>query len=136
MGKNLEITEKLEKYIEEQSYNLHPIQKEIILYNESLGNIKRMQISVSQCHLLELIIKISKSRNILEIGTFTGLSALSMALALPKNGSLITLDKNIETNITANDFFKRANQDKKIETIVKPALESLIELKKKKIFLI
>jgi predicted O-methyltransferase YrrM len=132
MGKNLEITEKLEKYIEEQSYNLHPIQKEIILYNESLGNIKRMQISVSQCHLLELIIKISKSRNILEIGTFTGLSALSMALALPKNGSLITLDKNIETNITANDFFKRANQDKKIETIVKPALESLIELKKKK----
>ncbi len=91
-----------------------------------------MQISVSQCHLLELIIKISKSRNILEIGTFTGLSALSMALALPKNGSLITLDKNIETNITANDFFKRANQDKKIETIVKPALESLIELKKKK----
>jgi len=132
MGKNLEITEKLEKYIEEQSYNLHPIQKEIILYNESLGNIKRMQISVSQCHFLELIIKISKSSNILEIGTFTGLSALSMALALPKNGSLITLDKNIETNITANDFFKRANQNKKIKTIVKPALESLIELKKKK----
>ena len=86
MGKNLEITEKLEKYIEEHSHNLHPIQKEIISYNENLGDIKRMQISVSQCYFLELIIKISNTNKILEIGTFTGLSTLSMALALPENG--------------------------------------------------
>lgn len=51
MGKNLEINKKLERYIEEYSYNLHPVQKEIISYNESLGDIKRMQISVSQCQL-------------------------------------------------------------------------------------
>ena len=135
MGKNLEITEKLEKYIENQSYNLHPIQKEIILHNESLGDIKRMQITLSQCHFLELIIKISKTNHVLEIGTFTGLSTLSMAIALPKNGSIIALDKNSETNKTATKFFKKSNLDKKIKTIVKPALESLIELKKKnKIF--
>ena len=48
-----------------------------------------MQISVSQCHFLHLVIKISKIKKILEIGTFTGLSTLSMALALPKNGKLI-----------------------------------------------
>ena len=64
MGKNLEINLKLEKYIEELSYNLHPIQQEIIKYNESLGDIKRMQISVSQCHFLHLIIKISKIKKI------------------------------------------------------------------------
>jgi len=131
MGKNLEITEKLEKYIEEYSYSLHPIQKEIILHNKKLGNNKKMQIAVSQCHFLELIIKISNTNRILEIGTFTGLSTLSMSLALPKEGSLIALDKNIVTNETAIDFFKKANQDKKIKTIVKPALESLVELKKK-----
>ncbi|HIF61351.1 MAG TPA: SAM-dependent methyltransferase [Candidatus Pelagibacter sp.] len=131
MGKNLEITEKLEKYIEEHSYSLHPIQKEIILHNKKLGNNKKMQIAVSQCHFLELIIKISNTNRILEIGTFTGLSTLSMSLALPKEGSLIALDKNIVTNETAIDFFKKANQDKKIKTIVKPALESLVELKKK-----
>ena len=62
MGKNLEITTLLEKYIEKFSYSLHPIQKEIILYNESLGDIKRMQIAVSQCHFLELIIKVSNSK--------------------------------------------------------------------------
>jgi len=130
MGKNLEITEKLERYIEEYSHNLHPIQKKIISYNENLGDIKRMQITVSQCHFLELIIKVSNINKILELGTFTGLSALSMALALPEEGTLVALDKNAQTNKTATEFFKEANQDKKIKTIIKPALESLADLKK------
>ena len=130
MGKNLEITTLLEKYIEKFSYSLHPIQKEIISYNERLGDIKRMQIAVSQCHFLQLIIKVSNSKKILEVGTFTGLSTLSMSLALPDDGSLIALDKNIETNKIATDFFMKANQEKKIKTIIKPALESILELKK------
>ena len=132
MGKNLEITEQIEKYIEDLSLKLHSTQKEIISYNNSLGDIKRMQISVSQCQFLHLIIKLSKINLILEIGTFTGLSALSMSLALPDDGTLVALDKNKETNIIATNFFKRANQDKKIKTIIKPALESLRELKKSK----
>ena len=130
MGKNLEITDKIEKYIEKFSYQLTPVQKEIIKYNDSLGDIKRMQIAVSQCHFLHLIIKTSKIKNALEIGTFTGLSALSIAIALPHDGKLIALDKNKETNKVATDFFKKANQDKKIETIIKPALESINDLKK------
>ena len=130
MGKNLEITDKLEKYIEKFSYQLTPVQKEIIKYNDSLGDIKRMQIAVSQCHFLHLIIKTSKIKNALEIGTFTGLSALSIAIALPHDGKLIALDKNKETNKVATDFFKKANQDKKIETIIKPALDTINDLKK------
>ena len=129
MGKNLEINSELEKYIEELSYNLHPIQHEIIKYNDSLGDIKKMQISVSQCHFLHLITRVSKIKNVLEIGTFTGLSALSIALALPDDGSLIALDKNESTNNVAMNFFKKANQEKKIKTIIKPALDSLNELK-------
>ena len=88
-----------------------------------------MQIAVSQCHFLELITKITNAKKILEIGTFTGLSTLSMAISLPDDGSLIALDKNIETNLKAQGFFKKANQDKKIKTIVKPALETLEEFK-------
>jgi len=130
MGKNLEITDKIEKYIEKFSYQLTPVQKEIIKYNDSLGDIKRMQIAVSQCHFLHLIIKTSKIKNALEIGTFTGLSALSIAIALPNDGKLVALDKNKETNKIATDFFKKANQDKKIETIIKPALDSINDLKK------
>jgi len=130
MGKNLEINSELEKYIEDLSYNLHPIQQEIIKYNYRLGDIKRMQISVSQCHFLHLIIKVTKIKSVLEIGTFTGLSTLSIALALPDNGNLIALDRNESTNNVAMDFFKKANQEKKIKTIIKPALDSLNELKK------
>ena len=132
MGKNLEITERLQKYIENLSLNLTPIQLEIIKYNKTLGNIKRMQIATSQCHFLHLIIKISNIKNVLEIGTFTGLSALSILLALPDDGKLIALDKNEETNKVALNFFKKANQDHKIETKIKPALESLNELKNTK----
>jgi caffeoyl-CoA O-methyltransferase len=130
MSKDLEISDKVNNYIENLSKELNPIQKEIIQYNENLGDIKKMQIAVSQCYFLELITKISKAKKILEIGTFTGLSTLSMSLGLPEDGSLISLDKNKETNNVAVKFFKKANQDKKIKTIIKPALDSIKELNK------
>ena len=132
MGANLDITEKLKNYINDFGLNLHPVQQEIIDYNKTLGDIKRMQIDPTQCHFLHLIIKVSNIKNVLEIGTFTGLSALSISLALPDEGKLVALDKNEETNKIALDFFKKANQDHKIQTIIKPALESLKELKNNK----
>ena len=130
MGSNLVINKEIEKYIDDHSLELNPIQKEIILHNENLGNIKRMQIAVSQCNFLHLIIKISNIKKILEIGTFTGLSTLSMSLAIPEDGKLIALDKNEKTSEIANNFFKKANQENKIKIITKPALESLNDLKK------
>ena len=132
MGKNLEITESLQKYIDNFNLKLDPVQQEIIEYNNTLGDVKRMQVAPSQCHFLHLIIKISNIRNVLEIGTFTGLSALSIALALPEDGKLIALDKNEETNKVALSFFKKANQDHKIQTIIKPALETLDDLNQNK----
>jgi predicted O-methyltransferase YrrM len=132
MGANLEITEKLQNYINDFGLKLNPIQQEIINYNNTLGDIKRMQVDPSQCYFIHLIIKISDIKNVLEIGTFTGLSALSISLALPSNGKLIALDKNEDTNKIATNFFKKAKQDHKITTIIKPALESLDELKNNK----
>jgi predicted O-methyltransferase YrrM len=132
MGKNLEINEKLQNYIDNFGLRLNSVQQEIINYNNTLGDIKRMQIDPSQCHFLHLIIKISNIKNVLEIGTFTGLSALTILLALPDDGKLVALDKNEETNKVALNFFKKANLDHKIKTIIKPALESLDELKNEK----
>ncbi len=132
MGANLEITEKLQNYINDFGLKLNPIQQEIINYNNTLGDIKRMQVDPSQCYFIHLIIKISDIKNVLEIGTFTGLSALSISLALPSDGKLIALDKNEDTNKIATNFFKKAKQDHKITTIIKPALESLDELKNNK----
>ena len=131
MGSNLALTKEIENYINNHSLELTSIQNEIIAYNNSLGDIKRMQISISQCHFLHLIIKISNIKKILEIGTFTGLSALSMSLSLPSNGELITLDKNEERNKIASSFFKKAKQENKIKSIIGSAMESISNLKKK-----
>ena len=136
MGSDLNITKQLQDYILKNGLKLHPVQKEIIDYNLSLGDVKRMQISISQCQFLHLIIKISKIKNVLEIGTFTGLSTLSMALALPKEGKIISLDKNKFTDKIAIKFFKKAKEDHKIKTIVNLALESLKILQDKKFDLI
>ena len=132
MGANLDITEKLQNYINDFGLKLNPVQEEIINYNKSLGDIKRMQVDPNQCYFLHLLIKVSNIKNVLEIGTFTGLSALSISLALPDDGKLIALDKNDETNKIALSFFEKAKQSHKIKTIIKPALRSLEELKDKK----
>ena len=136
MGLDLNITKHLQDYILKNGLKLHPVQKEIIDYNLSLGDTKRMQISISQCQFLHLIIKVSKIKKVLEIGTFTGLSTLSMALALPDEGRIVALDKNERTNKVAKNFFKKANQDYKIKTIIKPALETLIKIRNEKFDLI
>ena len=132
MGGNLNITEKLQKYINDFGLKLNPIQEEIINYNKSLGDVKRMQVDPVQCHFLHLMIKVSNIKNVLEIGTFTGLSALSISLALPDDGKLIALDKNEDTNKIAMDFFKKADQNHKIQTIINPALDTLEELRDQK----
>ena len=128
MPKKLDLTENLEKYIIDHSESLTDVQKEIIQYNISLGDQQRLQISVSQAQFLQTLIKISNIKKILEIGSFTGFSALSMALALPSDGLLISLDKSPEFSIKAQSFYNKANE-KKIKQIVKPATESLNELK-------
>ena len=131
MPKNLDLTDNLEKYIIEHSENLTETQKEIINYNTSLGDQKKLQISISQAQFLQTLIKISNIKSVLEIGSFTGFSALSMALVLPKDGSLTSLDKNSEFSNKAKSFYKKANENK-ITQIIKPAIESLEELKNSK----
>ena len=135
MIKSLEINERLEKYISDHSYDLHPIQKEILNHNKSLGDVKKMQISVTQAYFFQFFIKTNNIKNILEIGTFTGYSALSMGLAIPKDGNITCLDINKETSEAAKNFFKKANLDKKVKVILGPAMNTLKKLKDdKKIF--
>jgi predicted O-methyltransferase YrrM len=72
-----------------------------------------------------LIIKLYKVVNCLEIGTFTGFSALTMALALPDKGKIITLDHDVKISEVAKTFFKKANLENKINTEIASALETL-----------
>ncbi len=125
MIKSIKIDENLENYISSNTYDLHPVQKDIINHNNNLGEIKKMQISVSQAYFMQLLIKSMDYKKILEIGTFTGYSALSMALAIKGDGLVTCLDKNKKTSDIAKIFFKKANIDKKINLIVGSALDQL-----------
>ena len=132
MIKSLEINERLEKYISDHSYDLHPVQRDILKYNDTLGHSKKMQISISQAYFFQFFIKTNNLKKILEIGTFTGYSALSMGLVLPKDGKITCLDINEKTSEEASLFFKKANLDKKIKIILAPAIRSLNKFKKDK----
>ena len=132
MIKSLEINERLEKYISDHTNDLHPIQKELLKYNDSLGQTKKMQISISQAYFFQFFIRINNIKNILEVGTFTGYSALSMGLVLPKDGKITCLDINKDTSEVANNFFKKAKLDNKIKINLAPAIDSLIKLKNTK----
>ncbi len=130
MFKNIEVTQELLNYIYDHSSSLHPIQKEILEYNKSLGDVQKMQISETQALFLQFLIRINNVSSCLEIGTFTGFSALSMALVLPIDGKLVALDKDRTIIDMAKFFFKRAEIENKISTIVddaKKSLKSLLE---------
>ena len=134
MPKKLDLTDNLEKYIIDHSETLSDVQNEIIQHNKSLGDQQRLQISISQAQFLQTLIKVSNVKKILEIGSFTGFSALSMAMVLPADGILISLDKNLEFSNKAKYFYDKA-EEKRIKQIIKPAIESLKELKDtKKLF--
>ena len=90
-----------------------------------------MQISITQAYFFQLFIKMNNIKSILEVGTFTGYSALSMGLAIPKNGKVICLDINKETSQIATNFFKKANLDN-IKIILGPAIETFKKLKNDK----
>ena len=125
MLKNIEVTQDLLDYIYNHTKPLHHVQKDILEHNKNLGDLQRMQIAETQAHFLQLIIKINNVKNCLEIGTFTGFSALTMALALPPDGKLITLDHDEKIVKVAKSFFRKGNLESKIETIIAPALDSL-----------
>ena len=87
-----------------------------------------MQISPEQGQFMALLVKLMGARLILEIGTFTGYSALVMALALPDDGRLVACDVSEEWTATARRSWKEAGVEARIELRLAPALQTLRDL--------
>ena len=132
MDKNIPIDQRMIDYIFSHTESLHKIQKKILKYNDNLGKAKRLQISILQANFLQFLIKTNKFKSCLEIGTFTGYSALSMALSLPKNGKVYAIDKDIKTNKIALNFFKEAKVNNKIFIETNNGIDALKRLSKNK----
>lgn len=84
-----------------------------------------MQISPDQGQFMALLARLIGARRAIEIGTFTGYSALAVALALPEDGRLICCDINAETTALARRFWAEAGVAAKIDLRIAPATETL-----------
>lgn len=88
----------------------------------------KMQLSPEQGQLLAFLARLIGARKALEIGTFTGYSALSVALALPADGKLVACDVSAEYTALAKPYWDRAGVAGKIDLHIAPALETLAKL--------
>ncbi|MEX0899638.1 MAG: class I SAM-dependent methyltransferase [Gammaproteobacteria bacterium] len=87
-----------------------------------------MQISPEQGQFMALLVRLMGAHRCLEIGTFTGYSALAVALAIDDDGTVLTLDTSEEYTDVARRYWKEAGVDQKIELRLAPALETLEEM--------
>lgn len=122
------IGEELEAYVEAHTSPRPPLFDE--LKKDTLAKTKHpwMQVGRVEGTLLSLLVRLSRARRIIEIGTFTGYSALSMAEALPEDGKIITCDRDPEATTIAREYFAKSPHGKKIELRLGDALETIRSL--------
>lgn len=85
----------------------------------------RMQIAPEQGQFMAMLVRLLNAREILEIGTFTGYSALAMALALPPQGRIVACDVSAEWTAIARRYWQNAGVADRIELRLAPAIETL-----------
>lgn len=90
----------------------------------------RMLSGHFQGRFLSFISKLKQPKHILDIGTYTGYSALALAEGLRKDGTLFTLDNNEELQVISNKFFHQSDYNLQIKPVLGDAIESIIELNK------
>ena len=123
MSTQIEINSKLIKYLTTIGYRSNPIIDELVKKTKALGNIAQMQIAPEQGQFLEIIIKLCKISNCLEIGRFTGLSTLCMAKGLPENGKIVAVDNSSEFLSFAQTYWEKAGVQHKIESVIGEGVE-------------
>lgn len=122
--RNFLLSEALDAYVREHSVAPDPIVRDLMAETSTLAE-SGMQIGSDEAGLLALLVQISGARDLIEIGTFTGYSSLSMARALPRGGRLLCCDMSEEWTAIARRYWQRAGVQDRIELRLAPALETL-----------
>ena len=115
----------VEDYVDAHTDDVSTLLEELLAETEKITGRSRWSIGKVEGKLLQLLIKISVARRVVEVGTFTGYSALAMAEALPQNGRLTTLENGREFADIALRYFEKSPYGRKIQLIFGPALQSL-----------
>jgi len=125
------IDKKIENYCVSKSSRPSKYADKIEIFTKSSVPRSQMLTGKMEASVLGFLIRISGARRVLEIGTYTGYSALAMAECLPKNGVVYTLDLNEETTALAKRFWAKSPHGKKIKPVLGPAKKSLSKIKGK-----
>ena len=125
--RTINLTEKLYAYILDISLREDPALQSI---REATANHPqaKMQISPEQGQFMALLIRLMGARQVLEVGTFTGYSALAMALALPEDGHIIACDVSKDFTDIAREHWRKTRVFHKIDLRLGPALETMNQL--------
>jgi predicted O-methyltransferase YrrM len=124
MSRMMPVTAELMAYIEKIGVREHPVQVRCRKETAELP-MAMMQIGPDQGAFMALIARLIGATRYLEIGTFTGYSALSVALALPANGRVVALDVSKEFTDRARVYWKDAGVADKIDLRIAPAKDTL-----------
>src|SRR5665648_51975 len=121
------LNDALYDYLLQNSLHEHPILTELRQVTASLTT-HAMQISPEQGQFMGLLIQLMGAKKTLEVGVYTGYSALSVALALPPDGEVVACDINEDWTQVAREYWAKAAMDYKIKLRLAPALDTLNEL--------
>jgi caffeoyl-CoA O-methyltransferase len=127
--KSLGLTPELHAYLVEHGTPPDPIAAELIETTRTrLGGIAVMQVPPEEGALLTLLARLIGARRAIEVGTFTGYSALCIARGLAEGGTLLCCDVSAEWTDIGRPFWRRAGIEDKIDLRLAPALETLSAL--------
>lgn len=122
------INKEIEEYVKLYTSNEPELLKELAEFTETNMPMAQMLTGKIEGRLLKMLVALTGAKTVLEIGMFTGYSALSMAEALPDDGQLITCDIDEEVAKLAKDYFVRSPHGSKISIELAPALNTLSNL--------
>ena len=125
----VDMAEIIEDYVDAHTDDLSHLLEDLLTETESITGHSRWSIGKVEGKLLQMLIKISNAKRVVEVGTFTGFSALVMAEALPQDGILTTCENSKEYADIAQRYFEKSPYGKRIRLELGPALQSLGAIK-------
>jgi caffeoyl-CoA O-methyltransferase len=122
------ISPAIEEYCRAHSLTTSPLRDELFVYTHAHCQMPQMLTGPLEGAFLAMLVRLTQARRIVEIGLFTGYSALSMAEALPTSGRIVSCEISEQNAAIARRFFDRSPHGGKIEIRMGPALKTLESL--------
>jgi caffeoyl-CoA O-methyltransferase len=123
--KTLGLSAELHRYLVAHGSPPDPVLDSLANETRALGPIAIMQVAPEQGALLTMLVRLTGAKRVVEIGTFTGYSALCLARGLPDDGKLLCCDVSEEWAAVARRHWEKAGVAHKIELVIAPAIETL-----------